>query len=135
MSNINLVITRRPDDIMVHHVDNPAVWDCGKTVSEAIGRWVLTHGKDYGIVIAAPGEENAVLKPEPIELDEDALFAFSGQTTGRPMRPGEREWCLQEIASVEGYERKDYEGCDDRGVARGVLSAWVDFARDKGVIP
>lgn len=51
-----------------------------------------------------------------------------------PMTPEQREWCLNEIDTVEGYERKHYEGSPDELVANGVLSAWVDYCRDKGLI-
>ncbi|HMV59468.1 MAG TPA: hypothetical protein PKD38_19910, partial [Nitrospira sp.] len=57
-------------------------------------------------------------------LDEDELFAFASANTGRPMTVHEREWCLQEIARVEGYDRADYEQCDNQQLARGVLTAW-----------
>jgi hypothetical protein len=45
-----------------------------------------------------------------------------------------REWCLSEIAKVEGYDREDYAGDADRHVARGVLDAWTDYCRDKGLL-
>lgn len=45
-----------------------------------------------------------------------------------------REWCLGQIDSVEGYERSQYEGDADRHVARGVLDAWTDYCRDKGLL-
>lgn len=45
-----------------------------------------------------------------------------------------REWCLDQIASVEGYERSQYEGDADRHVANGVLHAWADYCRDKGLM-
>jgi hypothetical protein len=48
------------------------------------------------------------------------------------MSPEQREWCLTEIGRVEGYKRSAYEEDDDATIARGVLSAWLDFARDKG---
>jgi len=45
-----------------------------------------------------------------------------------------REWCLDQIASVEGYERSHYKDEADRHVARGVLDAWTDYCRDKGLL-
>lgn len=51
-----------------------------------------------------------------------------------PMTPEQREWALNEIASVEGYDRKHYEGLPDAELARGVLSAWTDYCRDKGLL-
>jgi hypothetical protein len=46
----------------------------------------------------------------------------------------QREWCLTEIGRVEGYDRKDFENAIPSDLARGVLSAWTDFCRDKGML-
>lgn len=46
----------------------------------------------------------------------------------------QREWCLREIDKVEGHGRNDYVGADDSTVAAGVLNAWVDYCRDKGLM-
>lgn len=46
----------------------------------------------------------------------------------------EREWCLSEIDRVEGYRREDYTTVEDAALAGGVLDAWRDFARDKGLL-
>ena len=46
----------------------------------------------------------------------------------------QREWCLKEIDKVEGHTRKDFEGQPDRDVAGGVLDAWTDYCRDKGLL-
>lgn len=67
-------------------------------------------------------------------MSERALRAWSGGVVEiEPMTPEQREWCLSEIDSVEGYARKDYEASDDGRLARGVLSAWHDYCRDKGL--
>jgi hypothetical protein len=50
------------------------------------------------------------------------------------MTPAQREVCLDEIGRVEGHDRKDYEGDTDQNIARGVLQAWLDFCRDKGLL-
>ena len=50
-----------------------------------------------------------------------------------PMTVDQREWCLTQVASVEGHSREDYEGKTDAELARGVLSAWMDYCRDKGL--
>lgn len=50
------------------------------------------------------------------------------------MTPEQREWALDEIASVEGYRRSDHEGESDVNLSKSVLGAWVDFCRDKGLI-
>ncbi|RTL07728.1 hypothetical protein EKK58_00880 [Candidatus Dependentiae bacterium] len=134
---LKLVITRRNGDIHCALEGNPAVWDCGKTTAEAVGKWIVTHGADHGVQLVVPGTEGASPDlPDGSQgvLTEDDLFAFANERTGRPMTIHEREWCLQEIASVEGYNRADYELSDNKGLARGVLSAWVDFCRDKGLM-
>ena len=75
-------------------------------------------------------------QPEPVKaMSEDVLRICAGTPPGGwPMSPAEREGCLQEIAKVEGYERKHYETATDQMLARGVLSAWTDAARDKGLL-
>lgn len=51
-----------------------------------------------------------------------------------PMNPTQREWCLLEIKSVEGYNSKEHETDTDAQLARTVLSAWMDYCRDKGML-
>lgn len=65
---------------------------------------------------------------------ERALRAYMGKHPMPPMTSEQRAYCLEEIGSVEGYERTDYEACTDEDLARGVLSAWVDYCRDKGLL-
>ena len=50
------------------------------------------------------------------------------------MLPEIREWCLREIAKVEGYGREAYETVPDAKLAAGVLHAWTDYCRDKGLL-
>lgn len=65
---------------------------------------------------------------------ERALRAYITKQPMPAMTPAQRAWCLSEIDLVEGYDRKDYEQETDAGVARGVLNAWTDFCRDKGLL-
>jgi hypothetical protein len=46
----------------------------------------------------------------------------------------QREACLDEIGSVEGYNRNDHVNDSDIDLARTVLDAWTDYARDKGLL-
>jgi hypothetical protein len=46
----------------------------------------------------------------------------------------QREWCLSEIAAVEGYTRAEYAMADDATIAHGVMCAWTDYCRDKGLL-
>jgi len=78
---------------------------------------------DDGQALCACGAEERVLRGY-IRADPELA----------PMSPVQRAWCLLEISSVEGYERKDYETASDSHLASGVLSAWLDFCRDKGML-
>lgn len=53
---------------------------------------------------------------------------------GAGLTAAQREWCLQEIDRVEGHSRKDHEGETDAELGQAVLSAWVDYCRDKGMM-
>jgi hypothetical protein len=64
--------------------------------------------------------------------EERALRAIIGGSY-RPMTQAERDYCKREITSVEGYTEADAEGTD-ADVARTVLNAWRDYARDKGLL-
>jgi hypothetical protein len=66
--------------------------------------------------------------------EERALRAFIRGQTPAPMTPSQREWCLAEIERVEGWQRADYADADDAMLARGVIAAWTDYCRDKGLI-
>lgn len=66
---------------------------------------------------------------------EKALRAWCRPEPGfQPMTPEQREWCLKEIDQMEGYRREDYQTCSDELLANGVLSSWVDYCRDKGLL-
>lgn len=51
-----------------------------------------------------------------------------------PMTQEQRAACLSEISSIEGYRAEDYQNSPDKELAAGVLSAWTDYARDKGLL-
>ncbi len=65
---------------------------------------------------------------------ERSLRAFMYGKQPDYMSDAQREECLNEIAQVEGYDRKDYEDAADEDLAQGVLDAWTDYARDKGLL-
>jgi hypothetical protein len=50
------------------------------------------------------------------------------------MTIAEREWCLDEIGQVEGYERNEHTQDLDADLARTVIDAWVAYCRDKGLL-
>lgn len=64
---------------------------------------------------------------------EKCLRAHTIQTWHPPaLTEEQRAWCLAEIRSVEGWS--DYQlPVKDSVLASDVLSAWRDYARDKGV--
>jgi len=67
--------------------------------------------------------------------EERALRGWVRRTPDMPpMNDMQRRWCLAEIGQVEGYQAADYEALGDADLARGVLSAWTDFCRDKGLL-
>jgi len=64
---------------------------------------------------------------------EKALRGWLNGRISQPMSAEQREWCFSEIDLIEGYDRKDYEGSTDANLAMGVLSAWLEYCRDKGL--
>lgn len=67
-------------------------------------------------------------------LEERSLRGWIAGRIAQPMTPDQREYCLTQIERVEGYQRADYDGASDALLARGVLDAWTDYCRDKGLI-
>lgn len=66
--------------------------------------------------------------------DTERALRFVIYTPGATMNDEQREWCKREIDKVEGHGRHDYIDADDSTIAGGVLNAWVDYARDKGLL-
>ncbi len=65
---------------------------------------------------------------------ERIIRVWASKTSAIPlMTDAQRAWCLDEIAGIEGYSRSDYETQPDSAIARGVLNAWRDYCRDKGI--
>lgn len=63
--------------------------------------------------------------------------SLRGWSTGRlsvSMTPEQREYCLQEIGRVEGYDRAEHQSDTAKELAGTVLSAWADYCRDKGLL-
>jgi hypothetical protein len=65
---------------------------------------------------------------------EQALRAWAGAAPMPPMTPEQREDCLDVIGGVEGFVRADFANESDETVAKGVLEAWTEYARDKGCL-
>jgi hypothetical protein len=77
-----------------------------------------------------PGYADCCVCPDA----ERALRAYAYGLAPLPMTEAQREACLTEIGAVEGYDRADYARSTDYQLAHGVLSAWADFCREKGLL-
>ena len=77
-----------------------------------------------------PLETEACICPH----DEKCLRAYQHGQSLPALTPQQREWCLVEIGSIEGWDRRDHEKDTDSELAGSVLSAWVDYCRDKGLM-
>jgi|GEM_PF-6120985 hypothetical protein len=64
--------------------------------------------------------------------DERVLRAILAGAVTTPMTHGQRAWCYGEFLRVEGNTLRMVEGLSDLALARAVLCAWLDEARDKG---
>ena len=64
--------------------------------------------------------------------NERALRNYCNGAKMPPMTEKQREYCLSEIASVEGFDRTKHHGDDDWHLASTTLTAWRDYCRDKG---
>ena len=66
---------------------------------------------------------------------ERALRGWARSDTAMPaMTAEQRQFCLDEIKQVEGYDVADWQDGSDHAVAATVLSAWLDYCRDKGLL-
>lgn len=63
----------------------------------------------------------------------ERVLRFVMETDGR-LAPAQREWCLAEIDSIEGFRRQDYEASTDAEIASATIDAWIDYCRDKGML-
>lgn len=65
---------------------------------------------------------------------ERSLRAWVGRNDMPPMTPEQRSFCLDEIGRVEGWVREEHVNDTPEQLARNTLSAWSDYAHDKGLI-
>lgn len=49
-----IVVTRRSDDFHACIEGNPGIWDCGKTITEAIGNLIRTHPEKFNLSLVYP---------------------------------------------------------------------------------
>lgn len=70
------------------------------------------------------------------DADERALRAWAYNGHAVPMTAEQKAWCADQVRRCsDATDQPDsFDGYTDEQLARAVLSAWVDFARDKGLI-
>jgi hypothetical protein len=51
MPTLDIVVEKRSNDFKAYLSDNSAVWDCGKTAAEAVGKLVMSARNLFGIAI------------------------------------------------------------------------------------
>jgi predicted RNase H-like HicB family nuclease len=51
---MDIVVTKRSDDYHAALADNSAVWESGKSYTEAIGKLMISAGSMMGITILLP---------------------------------------------------------------------------------
>ena len=59
-----IVVTKRNDDFHACLAGHSEIWDCGKTVSEAVGKLLLTHSDTFDLVILHPDSTRMLLDDE-----------------------------------------------------------------------
>lgn len=64
---------------------------------------------------------------------ERGLRAIKAGASPYAMTAAERDWCLEQVRAVEGWDDHPADDPDDY-LARAVLCAWLDFCRDKGLL-
>lgn len=79
---------------------------------------------------ALPEEERNCMCPDA----EKVLRMIVGDRSTKPLTEGEKKECFAEIDKVEGYSSADLAAGTDWQIANGVLCAWTDYARDKGLL-
>lgn len=47
----NITVSRRSDDYHACVSGEPGKWDCGKTISEAVGNLIMSHREEFDINI------------------------------------------------------------------------------------
>lgn len=50
-ARVSLTLTKRSDDFHCCLTGDEKVWDCDDTIAGAIGKWVLTHGRERGVAV------------------------------------------------------------------------------------
>ena len=48
---MKILYTKRSDDWMAYIEGDKKIWACGKTILEAIGNLILTHQKEFKILV------------------------------------------------------------------------------------
>lgn len=67
-------------------------------------------------------------------VTERVLRGYISDKDLPPMTTYQRNWCLNQIGQVEGRKSSEYAFNTDAELAREVLNAWADAARDSGAM-
>ncbi len=46
---MKIIVEKRPDDYMAYLEGNKGIWDCGPSISMAIGKLMITHKEVFGL--------------------------------------------------------------------------------------
>ena len=65
---------------------------------------------------------------------ERVLRAYCDGVDMPAMTKEQREECLRQIDSAEGYEASEHANESDRDLSRTVIGAWTEYCRDQGLI-
>jgi hypothetical protein len=49
--SVDIMVVKRSDDYKAYLADNEAVWDCGKSEAEAIGKLVISAKSYLGLAV------------------------------------------------------------------------------------
>ncbi len=81
-------------------------------------------------------DRKTALPKESAALTKKALRGWADGRIVTPMSTLQRVWCIQEIRHCGDatHQPDDFSGYSDMSLASAVLSAWRDFARDKGAM-
>lgn len=66
--------------------------------------------------------------------DAEKMLRVIADNEVSPLTPEEKQECFAEIDKVEGYSSSLVANGSDQQIARTVLAAWADYARDKGML-
>ena len=101
--------------------------DCGHGFYTSQHQLLHEKAKSFERALAILSEPTA---RETREVSDSDLYLAIGRTIARRFTPAEREWCLQQIDSVRGCSRKQFEASEDPWLAQNVISSRIKGLRE-----